>query len=408
MADSSIEQWRAAVEPGTPMSMDFVDIPLDERVPSLEATVESLNVHGSTTDHSKNSVDVFRACFIPRRKDSCLNRQHKVQPELFSQLETPESFHHIGGYASTAGVEHPNTGPISHVLSPPVDGNRSATLAEESRIAESEVQDLPGLSGQPSSTLLEDTKSETQQIHIFVDSFQGQVLGEGGLGRVVCEGNRPNKPSTSEQARPQLPHVANRHSLGRECSLLNGRPFDLGSADSTSTRSSLRDPALEARVMSLQDTRKRPSATAAGPYAHTGSSPDSYGGMTDVPIPVFPYAHQTTHCKERDCPVWIQHEKGPYLHEGKLRTREGKIFGASNPPPRIWQAYDRIKGGKSVPEKDVSLVNSFVRYHFGFSDEGDLEERGSPVKSSSGYSSLLSRAGGLIGALQRLRAFRRR
>ena len=108
------------------------------------------------------------------------------------------------------------------------------------------------------------------------------------------------------------------------------------------------------------------------------------------------------------CPIWIQHEKGPYLHEGKLRVREGTIFGASNPPPRIWQAYDRIKSGQSVPKKDVSLVNNFVKFHFGFSDEGDLENVGSPFRGSSGPSKSTTKAGGVVGALRRFRPLRRR
>ena len=93
------------------------------------------------------------------------------------------------------------------------------------------------------------------------------------------------------------------------------------------------------------------------------SIPDSF----DIPIPVFPFPAGTSRCRNRDCPIKIPHEQGPYLHEGKLRTREGSIFGSSNPPPEIWFLYDRSGNGDlpGIDDKPFAPVELFVRYHFG-------------------------------------------
>ena len=97
------------------------------------------------------------------------------------------------------------------------------------------------------------------------------------------------------------------------------------------------------------------------------TTPASIPKSFDIPIPVFPFPAGTSRCKVRDCPIKIPHEQGPYLHEGKLRTREGSIFGSSNPPPEIWFLYDRSGNGDlpGVDDKPFAPVELFVRYHFG-------------------------------------------
>ena len=97
------------------------------------------------------------------------------------------------------------------------------------------------------------------------------------------------------------------------------------------------------------------------------TTPASIPESFDIPIPVFPFPAGTSRCKNRDCPIKIPHEQGPYLHEGKLRTREGTIFGSSNPPPEIWFLYDRSGNGDlpGVDDKPFAPVELFVRYHFG-------------------------------------------
>ncbi len=97
-------------------------------------------------------------------------------------------------------------------------------------------------------------------------------------------------------------------------------------------------------------------------------TPSSPPASFDIPIPIFPYPAGTSRCRKRDCPIKIPHERGPYLHEGKLRTREGAIFGASNPPEEIWEVYDRLVYEISRGTADKASfdpVERFVRYHFG-------------------------------------------
>ena len=97
------------------------------------------------------------------------------------------------------------------------------------------------------------------------------------------------------------------------------------------------------------------------------TTPASIPESFDIPIPIFPFPAGTSRCKNRACPIKIPHEQGPYLHEGKLRTREGSIFGSSNPPPEIWFLYDRSGNGDlpGVDDKPFAPVDLFVRYHFG-------------------------------------------
>lgn len=83
-------------------------------------------------------------------------------------------------------------------------------------------------------------------------------------------------------------------------------------------------------------------------------------------------------CLEKLCPIRWAHAKGPYHHLG---DRHNKImtglFGHSNPPPEIWNAYrnmlhltddggvvlspDRRPGSK----EDEDLVIAFAMFHFG-------------------------------------------
>lgn len=87
----------------------------------------------------------------------------------------------------------------------------------------------------------------------------------------------------------------------------------------------------------------------------------------EIPIPIFPFAAGTTRCNSRQCPIKGHHEQGPYLHEGKLRSREGSIFGSSNPPPEIWFLYDMLKEGdlQGTGRKAFAPVELFVKFHFG-------------------------------------------
>lgn len=60
------------------------------------------------------------------------------------------------------------------------------------------------------------------------------------------------------------------------------------------------------------------------------------------------------------------------------------MFGASNPPPDVFEAYDRLKLGTTTSQKDSKKVLKFVKYHFGYTDPKDLdfvERRGGPTNT---------------------------
>ena len=99
----------------------------------------------------------------------------------------------------------------------------------------------------------------------------------------------------------------------------------------------------------------------------TPSSSSSAPKLFEIPIPVFPFPAGTTRCSNRKCPIKGHHERGPYLHEGKLRSREGSTFGSSNPPPEIWFLYDKLREENfhSTGNKAFAPVELFAKYHFG-------------------------------------------
>lgn len=73
------------------------------------------------------------------------------------------------------------------------------------------------------------------------------------------------------------------------------------------------------------------------------------------------WEHSVTPCDSPACPVKLAHSQGRYLHNGK-HNRHGPVFGSCNPPPDVWQAYDRTRAGNGTAE-DMQLVESFREYH---------------------------------------------
>ena len=82
-------------------------------------------------------------------------------------------------------------------------------------------------------------------------------------------------------------------------------------------------------------------------------------------------------CLEPSCPLRWVHTKGPYHHKGdhnnKIMTG---LFGHSNPPPEIWNAYRKMvkltsAGAMMSPEGrpraqvDEGPVIAFAKFHFG-------------------------------------------
>lgn len=158
----------------------------------------------------------------------------------------------------------------------------------------------------------------------------------------------------------------------------------ISECDITDARSKSRDHANS----SLRPAEISTSIPSAKVVAHTAfsragrpepSPPSSNSELFKIPIPIFPFPPGTSRCTDRKCPIKHRHEKGPYLHEGKLRSRRGSIFGSSNPPPEIWLLYDTLRGQDlhGTGDKAFAPVELFAKFHFG-------ETRGECVGGSDG------------------------
>ena len=90
-----------------------------------------------------------------------------------------------------------------------------------------------------------------------------------------------------------------------------------------------------------------------------------------------PRAFISNQCLESSCPMRWAHAKGPYHHMG---NRHNKImtglFGHSNPPPEIWNAYRNMvhltcdgevisPDGRPEPKAEDDLVIAFAMLHYG-------------------------------------------
>lgn len=108
---------------------------------------------------------------------------------------------------------------------------------------------------------------------------------------------------------------------------------------------------------------------------------DYYRIMNTIPRPyTWPSHHPpasftpdpSKQCTESDCPLnrtlSIVHAQGPYTYHGVPRKWiRAALFGVSNPPPEIWDAYDRIclSRGKGGAKADEDLIIPFAFFHAG-------------------------------------------
>ena len=82
-------------------------------------------------------------------------------------------------------------------------------------------------------------------------------------------------------------------------------------------------------------------------------------------------------CLEPSCPIRWAHAKGPYHHNGHQNsTILTGLFGHSNPPPEIWNAYRNMiritRDGETIspnerprPKTDEDVVIAFATFHYG-------------------------------------------
>ena len=378
--DDQIEQWRRQIEPGLPGS--FRDIPLDLPVIALETPYQAT---------ARKQQNFFEFPDFDDFQD--FSGVHNIQ----SQAGTSQS-------RSTSATA--DTWSANVYLKPLPERSSSIALAdclEQASPLEPQAEDALS---DVSREQVEESRTVCQTGDVSSLDLGGTTLRETPISDVIISGDGQDDISTQ---RPSLRLTIPVLEV-KEVKLLNGNPFSLSSLDSTSTRTSIRAPGdgdLKATVPRHVQSKKPRVSTSetsvTASIAHTH--------MTDIAIPIFPYAHLTTVCRGRQCSIIARHEKGPYLHEGKLRTREGSIFGASNPPPNVWDAFDRLRYGFSKDPEDVKLVDNFKKFHFGFAQQDNPEFLRSPVKSQAGSTNILPvlpTNGGFWGNLKRWGAFRRR
>ncbi|KAI4253095.1 MAG: hypothetical protein LQ352_003905 [Teloschistes flavicans] len=70
-------------------------------------------------------------------------------------------------------------------------------------------------------------------------------------------------------------------------------------------------------------------------------------------------------CIDLSCPLTFPHGPGLYLHNGEPPPNvESLAWGASNPPPRIWEARKRLLAPGLYADEDMSAVMGFWNCHY--------------------------------------------
>ena len=83
--------------------------------------------------------------------------------------------------------------------------------------------------------------------------------------------------------------------------------------------------------------------------------------ITTIPAPFDCYV-SNTQCTHAHCPVGESHLEGLYLHEGRLSDGPHFFFGAANPPPWLWEAYERLEQ-LVASDPDVVALEHFLICH---------------------------------------------
>ncbi|KAI4127045.1 MAG: hypothetical protein LQ338_003414 [Usnochroma carphineum] len=86
-------------------------------------------------------------------------------------------------------------------------------------------------------------------------------------------------------------------------------------------------------------------------------------------------------CRDSSCPLKFPHSPGLYLHlnQPSRFTQIPPHFGASNPPPHIWEARDRFRDGKQS-EADVEIIMGFIGAHHVPWTDREVEEQQERVR----------------------------
>ena len=83
--------------------------------------------------------------------------------------------------------------------------------------------------------------------------------------------------------------------------------------------------------------------------------------LSSLPFPP-PRTLDNLICHYITCPVDECHTEGPYFHNGELGDQDHPYFKGSNPPPHVWDAYNRVIEGSSRLLDD-EIVTNFWAWH---------------------------------------------
>lgn len=124
------------------------------------------------------------------------------------------------------------------------------------------------------------------------------------------------------------------------------------------------------------DPQQPPRIALTIPPAYEPSDLPPYTATTlpprySVEVPRNHIARDASLCVAADCPVGklgIEHSCGLYHHNGQVGPMTAPqgvwlpSFSRSNPPPKVWRAYNRMVLGVANPSQ-VEMVGSFIRCH---------------------------------------------
>ena len=172
---------------------------------------------------------------------------------------------------------------------------------------------------------------------------------KGRANRVSKPGSKKNSPAKSTRPKKPTPPRASNKKRRLPARLPNGR---FAKKEPVPVKASSPPP----------NAPKAPIADRIRDMESLFSNLD----VTNTPLPAHraPFLHHisSTLCTNHLCPIAQLHWEGLYLHEGRIAPRPHNYFGATNPPPWLWEAYDRVERSEGS-EMDFVNLQYFISCH---------------------------------------------
>ncbi|KAG8528438.1 uncharacterized protein KY384_007356 [Bacidia gigantensis] len=392
-----IDQWRNSVEPGVPQSPAFEEISLDSPILEHDQELSAEEFPQITGDISNAVVSLSNMLSpadiqLPASRKATIDSMQIPNPDsLLPPLEQCPSI-------SLRAPSPDSNDKSSSITIETQDDKRSSTVVETQDDQSSE------------STLPDERMVEIKDL---LDTMLPPTAAQAPCPYRTSQPLRRAPPLLSltipeYESSPGVASSPNKTNNPRSPRLLNGSPFniptptDLKASERNFAHSGFYPAPLTIAPKPLPSSLPIKNIRTSRPTVHTPQSPNTLAParllalanaktnaerdalrLANVKVPIFPYPHLSTVCEVEGCPVGVmvgKHEKGPYLHGGKLNVRAdgGEVFGASNPPENVWLAWGRVRwfgyeGGEGAEEglreRDITLVDAFVGAHYGFWSE---------------------------------------